>query len=346
MQVKKGKAMKLSPFKFFLFLLTFAEISQANMQLMRPQVTSSPFFEGWYTKIDTESRSIILIVGTKFKKQKNSNKTLGMVSLISREGVSPAKQYNIFTDKVSIGSDKDSYLWKTDDNSISFSQDCIKINHPKLPMLEAQMSQHKAWKLGSPFGPEGLMVHNPLLYSHWFVFSMDSQAKVKLKQGDQEIHEFGYAHLEKNWGDGFPDAWMWSQGRDKDNKTSFAFAGGRVPSRIGVPIDVWALSIKNEGREYIFSPVVSKLNAKLKTDCKTYFQFESANHTNRVSLRLQSDPKDFLPIFGVRVGDWEQVAKESFHSQAQIEIHKGRRLIFTKKIPFAAMEFGGACNPR
>lgn len=337
--------MRSSKKLILLVLIVCGKYTKADMKLMRPQVYSPPFFEGWYTKIDTKNRSLIIIVGTKFKFFKHTNKTLGMVSLISREGNNPARQFNIFPENISIGGNKDDYLWKTNDDSIVFSESYIKIDHLKLPSVEAKMNQHKSWKQGSPFGPEGLMAHSPLLFSHWYVFSMESNTVLFLKQGDKEIRELGYAHLEKNWGNGFPDKWMWSQGRTADNSTSFAFAGGRAPSHIGIPLDVWALSIKHEDQEYIYSPVVSNINAKLRTDCKSNFHFESRNLSTRVSLRLKSEPKNFLPIYGVKSQDWEQVAKESFHSFAYIDIHKGRRLITTKMIPFAAMEFGGKCIP-
>ena len=329
-----------------LWALLFINVSvQASQKLMDPQITSAPGFEGWYTKIDTKSRSIVLIVGTKFRRYANSPSSLGMVTLITREGTNPAKQYNYFTEDVSVGAPTDRYLWKTNDHSILFSSDEINVNHPNFPRFKVHISKHKPWKQGSPFGPEGLMAHNPILYSHWFVFSMDSNAELTLYQEDKKTREFGFAHLEKNWGEGFPDSWVWSQGRSHDNTTSFAFAGGRAPTRIGLPLNVWALSIKDHGNEFIFSPMISKLNAKITTDCKSFYHFESQNLREKVSLRIASDPNDFLPIYGVKDQDWEQVAKESFHSKADLKLYRHGKLKIAKTIPFTAMEFGGNCKP-
>lgn len=335
--------MKPSMTFIVLFFQTILASAHAS-NLMLPQVSAPPFFEGWYTKIDTNNRSIIIILGTKFKYNNGSIRKLGMLSLITREGDEPAKQFNVFPENVSIGNKNSKYLWKTSNDSIFFSDSFIKISHPGLPKIEAQLSLHQPWQKGSPFGPEGLMVHNPLLYSHWFVFSMDSKVKLAMTQGGQKIDEYGRAHVEKNWGNGFPKAWMWSQGRDLNNSLSFAFAGGKAPSHIGVPLNVWALNVKHLGKDHVFSPVISNINAKVTTDCKSFFHFKAGNLKEYVSLRLESKPQEFLPIYGVISKDWEQVAKESFHSLATIKLYRGRRKLISTTIPYAAMEFGGDCQ--
>lgn len=59
--------------------------------------------------------------------------------------------------------------------------------------------------------PHGRTVHlGSLLPLHWHIFSTHSTARYVVRRGQAVVAEgCGAAHMEKNWGRGFPDSWTW-----------------------------------------------------------------------------------------------------------------------------------------
>ena len=326
----------------FIFILMPLHVLAFN-SIINPQIQYGQGFEGWYTKVDTPQRSVVIIVGTKLHKSRLLT-NVGMVSVLIKEGHRPTEHFEYFPKNPILGKKTDPFLWKTQDEHVVFSQNEILVNHHALPKLNVQLNKHDQWSKKSPFGPEGLMVKNPFLYSHWYVFSMNSQASLVMKHNGQHYHEQGHAHIEKNWGKSFPDAWFWAQGRDVKNKVSLSFAGGRAPLRVHMPINVWALSLKVAEKEFVFAPKFSHLNAKIKTDCQSYFDFYSRHNHFTVSLNFESPKDKFISIYGISKDHWEEVAKESLHSKVRITLKEHQKIIFQKKISNTVIEFGGTCR--
>ena len=70
----------------------------------------------------------------------------------------------------------------------------------------------------------------PFLPLHWFVYSLGSQV-LQYKWINHQTKEVitgdsGLAHQEKNWGKGFPPAWIWAEGVEGTSGTSFAVSLG------------------------------------------------------------------------------------------------------------------------
>jgi hypothetical protein len=96
---------------------------------------------------------------------------------------------------------------------------------------------------------------------HWYVHSLGTPVTYTLRNTDgvypDDIVAKGWMHVEKNWGESFPDGWIWAQGTtttrhssEKNGKqqqhTSFVLAGGVPPSPLlpsGIGPEIYLASI-------------------------------------------------------------------------------------------------------
>lgn len=98
--------------------------------------------------------------------------------------------------------------------------------------LVMKLTKRVSWD-ASDQGPEGLGIYrllNTVLPLHWYVFSTASQAEVQASFGDIELSTHGLGHMEKNWGSGFPDHWIWVQ--SVTQKYRLVIAGGDLGFRL------------------------------------------------------------------------------------------------------------------
>jgi hypothetical protein len=99
--------------------------------------------------------------------------------------------------------------------------------------LEADASSWTEWRQDKST-PEGWMINLPLPL-HWHVHSLCSPCSFSLdipSLGDdfpaQDRKNRATVHQEKNWANSFPDAHMWVQAWDDENKRGICLAGGKI----------------------------------------------------------------------------------------------------------------------
>ncbi|XP_054766754.2 uncharacterized protein LOC129273769 isoform X1 [Lytechinus pictus] len=71
-------------------------------------------------------------------------------------------------------------------------------------------------------GPEGWLSNLPLLPIHWFVYSLGTLGRYTWTHSGSVIYGMAHAHQEKNWGQGFPAGWMWTQAYNRTANATFA----------------------------------------------------------------------------------------------------------------------------
>lgn len=64
---------------------------------------------------------------------------------------------------------------------------------------------------------------------HWYALSMATPVVYSLQRRGGITAGRGWMHAEKNWGEAFPEAWVWAQGASRDGGSSFVLAGGVAP---------------------------------------------------------------------------------------------------------------------
>lgn len=77
-------------------------------------------------------------------------------------------------------------------------------------------------------GPEGWLTNLPMVPIHWFVYSLGTPGSYTWNHAGQVISGKAHAHQEKNWGQGFPAGWMWTQAYNRTANATFAGTFGVV----------------------------------------------------------------------------------------------------------------------
>ncbi|CAM9652250.1 unnamed protein product [Chrysoparadoxa australica] len=90
----------------------------------------------------------------------------------------------------------------------------FRFKFPEVELL-ARYTGRLPWSLERPnsAGPEGWLAKTGLLPTHYFVHSFNSDVWYQLSVQDRNpCHGRGSLHMESNYGDVFPEGWIWSQG--------------------------------------------------------------------------------------------------------------------------------------
>ncbi|KZT36742.1 hypothetical protein SISSUDRAFT_988727 [Sistotremastrum suecicum HHB10207 ss-3] len=193
-----------------------------------------------------------------------------------------------------------------------------------------------------------------LLPLHWHIFSSSSQANYEIKKDDHTIMKgTGIAHAEKNWGNSFPKAWTWIQGISKDNRVTFASAGGAILAGTAYMIDYrsdkvhisfappWTIMLGGRG---LF------ISERLDPEKKTVI-IDVSNFTSRLIVHASAPLDTWLPLHcPLYEGHGNQAAHESFAATIIIEVFQRRFIrsswmhVETTVLEDSALEFGGLYN--
>jgi hypothetical protein len=119
------------------------------------------------------------------------------------------------------------------DNATSFTLKGT-LNHHSFSITTLANSTIQPWARNKD-GPEGWASSlGSLLQLHWYVFSMGTAVRYHITdlRTNTTLQGKGMAHLEKNWGSGFPTKWLWAQGHYGRGGTC-GQAGGEQPGAAG-----------------------------------------------------------------------------------------------------------------
>jgi hypothetical protein len=255
----------------------------------------------------------------------------------------------------------------------------------------------KTPSLTSPLGPQSFAIYSNLPETHWFVYSVDSLARVTLTESSSPItrsstdhREYviiqqkpqtmlleitnGNGHLEKNWGDFFPDKWIWVQGigasaeQTAGPSGSLVLAGGPMPiegvsSFPNAPVVFlsgfrWCQQLYDKEDEpsscvsYSFGPVLSMpFTVDHSIDgCAGVVDFTFRDAKRELHMRIAAPLESFSADFPAPNKDepnFSQVsAMESFMATATVQVLElvgidSKDLILTADFENVALEFGG-----
>ena len=208
--------------------------------------------------------------------------------------------------------------------------------------LDGELSSPVPWGKDGE-GPEGWADYLPLPL-HWFVYSSCSAVVFyKFSVGGEVVYEGrrGTAHMEKNWGKSFPEAWIWSQGISPQN-TSYAISGG--PLELGpIPVTAYLFGYRNPNKNISinFHPYDSVVSVT-KNGCQGFVNVTAEGLVHTVSLFVTADPLSFSRcLYGPESRGFRPVCKESYDASATVSVFKHKNLIDKQFIANAALEFGG-----
>jgi hypothetical protein len=349
-----------------------------------PHVPSAgSFFEGWYTRIataDGESSFAVLFGMTHATDSVSNTPPRAMITITYQDNNGPAASMLAFSEfpappSVSITRNGSPITRNPDYKSPpNFRWDAGELGYHETigdstvmnftvggASFYAETISATPWTSdGSGFGPAGPLDSLPLPL-HWFVYSLSSTvASLSFSSGERTVSASGgRAHMEKNWGNGFPDKWVWAEAMDCiDSGTAFAFSGGDLA--------LWgkALSInsshlagyrsRNKQLAWSFTPVDSRLNATIDA-CSGLFSFDLHHNVlpHRLSVSITAPPSSLRTcLCGPTPRGFAPMSTESFlataHITAYIRIFDREEVLDRVIMEHAALEFGGAfrcCDP-
>jgi hypothetical protein len=199
-------------------------------------------------------------------------------------------------------------------------------------------------------GPEGRWIYalGNLIPLHWYVYSLASPATLKMQFGELTATTPGWAHVEKNWGRGFPAYWLWAQVHSAD--VQLVVAGGDLGFPEGhlkkMAPDSILLMFKSKQTELSWSPLDSLMHPLriVELDAKRgILRLSVMKQQQRIEVKFEAAVSSFAPVQCPTEDGFRSYSVESFQAKATVHVYKGTDsfAIETHELNAAALEFGG-----
>jgi hypothetical protein len=239
----------------------------------------------------------------------------------------------------------------------SLTERGIHIEIPGHVRVDADLvGERKPWSsMSTDFGPQGLAALFTFLPLHWYVHTRATLADYTLTLLDGAAPRVtrgrAWAHVEKNFGQAFPSAWMWMQATSTDGQAHVALAGGRI--EMGpLQMTTYMIGYKSPAVEASFRPSEIETNFYPYVDpCAGRFTMRALNLEHELLIEAVADPQSFGSIsIPTRQGYVKNGGRESFSSRVTVEVLRNdwagqllvNRLIERRVFENGALEFGAA----
>ncbi|MCO5576004.1 hypothetical protein L7F22_029811 [Adiantum nelumboides] len=204
-------------------------------------------------------------------------------------------------------------------------------------------------------GPEGWARRISILPTHWYVYSLGSQATYELSNAEKglKIEGKGLAHQEKNWGETFPAGHVWMQAFTQDNKSQIVLSGAYF--KIG----------DNTKTPYLFAMGYRSpdLNLDMRTNdpgvvfkdfeilpLEARFAVKAVGPSHTLQIRCSAPLNSFSDPLLCPIGKlaWEPACRESYRAKLEIDVFEhvawgvigDSKLIQSEVFDHAGLEFG------
>lgn len=343
---------------FFNSPLTFANPKILNLQNpMFPHSVkkSGPWFEGWYYRLTDHHQKIsIAVIGT--SAFEDGQIIPGYAALLFQvPGESAMRSIEKYPENSTMGLtiDKNDFIWNSGaygylkSDEVHFQMDDVS--------LKLKVHTKKPWDQFEFLGPAGLSHLISILPLHWFVENTSGKASYHLSYKENgKIRSFqgvGHIHQEKNWGEVFPDAWMWVQAISADGQSSLALAGGDVEWG-EFTFNTFLVGYRSEDLVINFNLADDLLTTfeKSMDSCRGVFRLDAQNQNHRMVVTAKAPKESFGYVsIPTKNGYLPEGGIESFVAEVDVEIYEHHllsltqdRLIKKDKFRLAALEFGGS----
>ncbi|MBD3193695.1 MAG: hypothetical protein GF317_01470 [Candidatus Lokiarchaeota archaeon] len=200
-------------------------------EIFQGTLTEKNYFEGWYFKIvDNESENVLAFIPT-IAINKNSNIYMSFIQIFDGINLDVfIVEYPIETFK----SSRSKFEIKIGPNY--FSTNRIKLNIEREDIkIFGTLNFKNLTPLPKSFlfpGAMGIFTYLPFMETYHGIISMNHKINGKLIYQDTELNfkESSKGYIEKDWGKGFPKAWIWMQSNHFfENQRSFMLSIAKIP---------------------------------------------------------------------------------------------------------------------
>lgn len=366
----KSHEMNIRLYALLLGSLVQVPFSGANQYDPHLFPTQGPFVEGWYSRIiDFESNhSFGILFGQVMARKEGrhfSHYPLNMVSLIHSEGdgtsmqsfkVYPsANDIEVTVQGKPVTKNPDfkspaNFEWRAKPYGyFRVNEHETRFNFTDIDGVSfiGVFGPPKPWGPNGE-GPEGWIDKVPFLPLHWFVYSLGSELInynwVNEVTGEMLRGRQGLVHQEKNWGKGFPPAWIWGEGVDRPSGSSFAFSLGVLDfATFNVPAHL--IGYRSSAVTLNFRPTNSELTKHID-GCSGIVNGTVKSLAHQLEFEIQVPPSTLQTcLLGPTEDGFAPVCVESYIAVGNFHVYKltlsGYELIENRAFQSAALEFGG-----
>jgi len=321
-----------------------------------------PWFEGWYTRVSDVggSRSIAVIGASSLPKDTfyiPGEYLPGYINVLISEGDgAPTLSFTVFPELTMALVDGEpvsenpvpfspaNFVWIAESFG-TITQNSVDITIPGVLDVHIQTQNRLPFNIYSPeTGPYGALDLLPLPL-RWWVQSLGSDAEYEYTllgdPGSETINGVGYAHLEKNWGAGFPMGWVWTQGIAEDNEAQFVMSTAEVDFELFI-LNAWIAAYRSPivSWDFIFTMPETVIYTE-RNACEGTFLFEITQPDRRLTFDA------FAPIdtFGdvstpSEDGFAPETGVESFSATVEVSAYEAESLVDQRVFHNAALEYG------
>ena len=355
---------------FLITLTTQAVLTLANQYDPHVFPADGPFMEGWYARIiDFESNhSFGILFGQVIRRKQGAhlnNYPLNMVSIIHSKGdESSMESFEVYplSENVEVTvrgkpvtDDPDfkspaNFEWRAKPYGyFRVNEHETRFNFTNVSGVSfiGVLGPPRPWGPNGE-GPEGWIDHVPFLPLHWFVYSLGSDLInynwINENTGEMLRGNKGLVHQEKNWGKGFPPAWIWGEGVDGPSGSSFAISLG-VLDIASFDIPAHLIGYRSSKVTLNFRPTNSLLTKHIDS-CTGMMNATVQGFEHKLEFEIHAAPSTFQTcLLGPTEDGFAPVCVESYVALAKFHVYKstfrGYELIETRTFKSAALEFGG-----
>lgn len=204
-------------------------------------------------------------------------------------------------------------------------------------------------------GPEGWAGKVPILPTHWYVYSLGSEATYELSNEGKglSIEGRGFAHQEKNWGKTFPAGHVWLQAFSDDNKYQVVASGAffKIGDTVKMPY-IFAMGYRSPDLNLDMRTndpgVVFKDIKILPLEGKFLVKAVGPSHT--LQIKCSAPPDSFSDPLLCPIGkvSWQPACRESYCAKLEIDAFEhavwgvmgDSKLVERRVFDCAGLEFG------
>ncbi|KAI5067405.1 hypothetical protein GOP47_0017933 [Adiantum capillus-veneris] len=204
-------------------------------------------------------------------------------------------------------------------------------------------------------GPEGWARRISILPTHWYVYSLGSQATFELSNAEKglKIEGKGLAHQEKNWGETFPAGHVWMQAFSHDNKSQVVLSGAyfKIGGDTKTPY-IFAMGYRSPDLNLDMRTndpgVVFKDFEILPLEAKFAVNAIGPSHT--LQIKCSAPPTSFSDPLLCPIGKlaWEPACRESYCAKLEADVFEhvawgvigDSKLVRREVFNHAGLEFG------
>ena len=285
-----------------------------------------PYFEGWYFKHASTKEDFVLSVICGVSRSKDPKDDHSFIQIIT--GPAHKSTYIRFPYH-DFKYDNDDFQVTIGNNTFSYNRIYLRINNKDISIC-ADLEYASHVYLESKFLCPSIMgyyAYLPNMECNHGVLSMknDVYGKVTI---DGVLHEMdnSVGYIEKDWGESFPNAWIWLQGNMsvKSPKSSFMCSVASIP--LGIFSFTGFIGIIDTGeRQYRFATYNSaKIACIRKTDKGVQLLIKRKNQ----SLKINAYSESFDKLIAPTRNGMDRQLYESVSGEIEVELILDDRTIF------------------